>query len=80
MIWAKISRKVSCQRTHPPNDKATEFIAFEAPTFKLIGNSMVIGCLEVLAEAQTMAKKSGIGAEAAYDLVKGISISSRIPH
>ncbi|KIM88933.1 hypothetical protein PILCRDRAFT_85377 [Piloderma croceum F 1598] len=45
-------------------------IAFEAPTFKLIGNSMVLGCLEVLAEAQTMSKKSGLGAEAAYDLVK----------
>ncbi|KAF5385352.1 hypothetical protein D9615_001209 [Tricholomella constricta] len=32
----------------------------KAPTFKLIGNSMILGTLEVLAEAYTLAEKSGI--------------------
>lgn len=42
-----------------------------APTFKLIGNSMVMGMTEVMAEAFTLAEKAGIGADMAYGIVKG---------
>lgn len=42
-----------------------------APTFKLIGNSVILGCMEVLAEAMTMGEKSGIGQELVYEYVKG---------
>lgn len=42
-----------------------------APTFKLIGNSMILGTLEVLAEAYTLAEKSGIDAENVHNLVQG---------
>lgn len=45
---------------------------FAAPTFKLIGNSMILGSLEILAEAYTLGEKSGIGAENVHDLVKGL--------
>ncbi|KAF8899114.1 NAD-P-binding protein [Infundibulicybe gibba] len=44
----------------------------KAPTFKLIGNSMILGSLEILAEAYTLAEKSGIGAENVHDLVKEV--------
>jgi 3-hydroxyisobutyrate dehydrogenase-like beta-hydroxyacid dehydrogenase len=44
----------------------------KAPTLKLIGNSIILGCVEVLAEAQTLAEKSGIGAEAVHNFVKDI--------
>ncbi|RDB28753.1 putative oxidoreductase YfjR [Hypsizygus marmoreus] len=44
----------------------------KAPTFKLIGNSMILGTLEILAEAFTLAEKSGIGAENVHNLVKEI--------
>jgi len=49
------------------------FIGFVAHTFKLIGNSMILGLMEVLAETQTLAEKAGIGAEAAQNFVKGTS-------
>jgi hypothetical protein len=42
-----------------------------APTFKLIGNSMVLGSLELIAEAYTIAEKSGIGQELVYEYIKG---------
>ncbi|CCL98158.1 uncharacterized protein FIBRA_00152 [Fibroporia radiculosa] len=42
----------------------------KAPTFKLIGNSMILGTLEILAEAFTLADKAGIGSAQAYELVK----------
>ncbi|KAJ8518777.1 hypothetical protein ONZ45_g4213 [Pleurotus djamor] len=42
----------------------------KAPTFKLIGNSMILGSLEILAESFTLAEKSGIGSQAVLDLVK----------
>ncbi|EPQ60237.1 NAD P-binding protein [Gloeophyllum trabeum ATCC 11539] len=42
----------------------------KACTFKLIGNSMIMGMLEVMAESFTMAEKSGVGAETAYNLIK----------
>jgi 3-hydroxyisobutyrate dehydrogenase-like beta-hydroxyacid dehydrogenase len=32
---------------------------------------MILGCLEVMAESLTLAEKSGIGAEAATQLIKG---------
>ncbi|KAG6873850.1 hypothetical protein C0995_010462 [Termitomyces sp. Mi166 len=43
----------------------------KAPTFKLIGNSMILGTLEVLAEAYTLAEKSGIDAENVHNFVQG---------
>jgi len=42
----------------------------KAPTFKLIANSMILGCMEVLAEAQTLSEKAGIGAEAVCNFVQ----------
>ncbi|KAI0931630.1 hypothetical protein AcV7_001037 [Taiwanofungus camphoratus] len=42
----------------------------KAPTFKLIGNSMILGTLEILAEAFTLSEKAGIGAPQLYDLIK----------
>jgi 3-hydroxyisobutyrate dehydrogenase-like beta-hydroxyacid dehydrogenase len=32
---------------------------------------MILGCMEVLAEAQTLSEQTGIGAEAVNNLVKG---------
>ncbi|KAG6868487.1 hypothetical protein C0993_002025 [Termitomyces sp. T159_Od127] len=48
----------------------------KAPTFKLIGNSMILGTLEVLAEAYTLAEKSGIDAENVHNLVQGEQLDS----
>ncbi|EED80831.1 predicted protein [Postia placenta Mad-698-R] len=42
----------------------------KAPTFKLIGNSMILGSLEILAEAFTLSEKTGISASQTYELVK----------
>lgn len=39
---------------------------------KLIGNSMILGTLEILAESYTLAEKSGIAASEVHDLVRGI--------
>jgi len=44
----------------------------KAPTFKLIGNSTILGCMETLAEAQTLSEKAGIGAQAVHDLIKDL--------
>ncbi|THG95470.1 hypothetical protein EW026_g6190 [Hermanssonia centrifuga] len=44
----------------------------KAPTFKLIGNSLLLGSLEVLAESFTLAEKSGIQASQVQNLVKDI--------
>ncbi|KAG8724726.1 hypothetical protein FRC09_015199 [Ceratobasidium sp. 395] len=35
----------------------------KAASMKLIGNSFILGCLELIAETQTLADKSGVGAE-----------------
>ncbi|KAG5352440.1 hypothetical protein C0989_002342 [Termitomyces sp. Mn162] len=58
-----------------------------APTFKLIGNSMILGTLEVLAEAYTLAEKSGIDAENVHNFVQDmlpapgtIAYSDKIAH
>lgn len=42
----------------------------KAPTFKLIGNSIILGSLEVLAEAFTMGEKSNIGQDMVYQFIK----------
>ncbi|TFY73606.1 hypothetical protein EWM64_g10407 [Hericium alpestre] len=42
----------------------------KAPTFKLIGNSLVLGVLELLAEAFTLAEKTGVGEELVQEYVK----------
>ncbi|KAJ7157295.1 NAD-P-binding protein [Mycena filopes] len=44
----------------------------KASTFKLIGNSMILGTLEILAESYTLAEKSGIAASEIHGLVKDI--------
>jgi len=43
----------------------------QAPTFKLIGNSLVLGSMELIAEAYTIAEKSGIGQDLVYEYIKG---------
>ncbi|KAJ8488738.1 hypothetical protein ONZ45_g13848 [Pleurotus djamor] len=50
----------------------------KAPTFKLIGNSMILGSLEILAESFTLAEKSGIGSQAVLDLVKGMTMALQL--
>jgi 3-hydroxyisobutyrate dehydrogenase-like beta-hydroxyacid dehydrogenase len=37
---------------------------------KLIGNSMILGMMEVMAESFTLAEKAGIGADRTVDIVK----------
>ncbi|KAF8846141.1 NAD-P-binding protein [Paxillus ammoniavirescens] len=44
----------------------------KAPTLKLIGNGMIMGANEILAETLTLGEKSGIGAQTVYGLVKEI--------
>ncbi|KAF9225572.1 NAD(P)-binding protein [Gyrodon lividus] len=44
----------------------------KAPTLKLIGNGMIMGASELLAETLTLGDKSGIGAQTVYGLVKEI--------
>lgn len=41
-----------------------------APTFKLLGNSMILGSLELIAEVFALSEKAGIGAPMAYSLMK----------
>lgn len=33
---------------------------------------MILGCMEVIAEGQTLSEKSGIGADALHGLLKGM--------
>jgi len=42
----------------------------KAPTLKLIGNSMILGVIELLAEAQTLAAKTGIAPAQVHQLVQ----------
>ncbi|KAJ8084540.1 hypothetical protein PM082_003313 [Marasmius tenuissimus] len=44
----------------------------KGPTFKLIGNSMILGTLEVLSEAYTLGEKAGINSELIHNLVQEI--------
>ncbi|KAI0316930.1 NAD-P-binding protein [Amylostereum chailletii] len=41
-----------------------------APTFKLIGNGMILGSMELVAEAYTVAEKAGIDQEIVYQYIK----------
>ncbi|KAI0778847.1 NAD-P-binding protein [Trametes elegans] len=44
----------------------------KAPTFKLIGNSLILGSLELLAEVFTLSEKAGIGAGLVHQFIKDI--------
>jgi len=35
----------------------------QAPTFKLIGTSLIYGSIELIGESMVLAEKSGVGAE-----------------
>jgi len=48
---------------------------FIAPTLKLIGNSMLLGCLEILAESYTLAEKAGIADKDVQHIVEGPVLS-----
>ena len=43
-----------------------------APTFKLIGNAMILGSLELIAEVYTLSEKAGIGAASVHQFIKDI--------
>jgi len=47
----------------------------QAPTFKLIGNSLILGSIELISEAYTVAEKSGIGQDLVYEFIKGMGSS-----
>jgi len=40
------------------------------PALKLIGNSLILGNIELLAETMTLADKSGVGASAYFEVIK----------
>jgi len=42
----------------------------KAPTLKLLGNSIILGCIEVIAEAITMGEKAGIEPESVVQTIK----------
>jgi 3-hydroxyisobutyrate dehydrogenase-like beta-hydroxyacid dehydrogenase len=42
-----------------------------APTFKIIGNSLILGSMELIAEAYTISEKTGVGQELVYEFIKG---------
>ncbi|RDX46769.1 NAD(P)-binding protein [Lentinus brumalis] len=44
----------------------------KAPTFKLIGNAMILGSLELIAEVFTLSEKAGIGAPLVHQFIKDI--------
>ncbi|KAI6120689.1 NAD(P)-binding protein [Pisolithus croceorrhizus] len=44
----------------------------KAPTLKLIGNGLIMGANELLAETLTLGEKSGIGAQTVHNLVREI--------
>ncbi|KAG6335090.1 hypothetical protein ID866_3999 [Astraeus odoratus] len=44
----------------------------KAPTLKLIGNGLIMGANELLAETLTLGEKSGIGSQTVYNVVKEI--------
>lgn len=54
-----------------PSDPAHTFLAL---TYKLMANSMILGTIEILAEALTFGEKTGIGSDRVYDLVQGIFV------
>ncbi|KAF8324060.1 NAD(P)-binding protein [Clavulina sp. PMI_390] len=50
----------------------------KAAKLKIIGNSMILGQIELLAEAMTLADKSEVGAANLYDVIKGKYLAARI--
>lgn len=42
-----------------------------APTLKLIGNSLILGCIEVMAESITMGEKANIDTDVVLGVIKG---------
>ncbi|KAL7285048.1 hypothetical protein ACG7TL_000139 [Trametes sanguinea] len=44
----------------------------KAPTFKLVGNSLILGSLELLAEVFTLSEKAGIGAPLVHQFIKEV--------
>lgn len=51
---------------------AMQRLSRTAPTFKLIGNSLILGSLEILAESFTLGEKSGISSDLVQTLVKDL--------
>ncbi|KAG8931862.1 hypothetical protein FRC01_000694 [Tulasnella sp. 417] len=49
----------------------------KAAAFKLLGNSFIVGTLELLAETHTFAEKIGVGSQAFHDLLGGTSATVR---
>jgi 3-hydroxyisobutyrate dehydrogenase-like beta-hydroxyacid dehydrogenase len=43
-----------------------------APTLKLVGNSLLLGMLEVFSESFTLAEKSGIDSKDVVNIIKGM--------
>lgn len=39
---------------------------------KLIGNSLILGCMEVMAESITLGEKTGVGASAVHGLIQDL--------
>lgn len=50
-----------------------------ASAFKLLGNSCVLGIIELLAESMTLAEKTGVGADLLYEFVKEFLREHTIP-
>ncbi|KAI0658476.1 NAD-P-binding protein [Cubamyces menziesii] len=44
----------------------------KAPTFKLVGNSLILGSIELLAEVFTLSEKAGIGASLVHQFIKEV--------
>ncbi|KAL7417916.1 6-phosphogluconate dehydrogenase [Mrakia frigida] len=44
----------------------------KAAAFKLVGNSLIIGVIELLAETMTLAEQSGVGQDKLYELIKDV--------
>lgn len=42
----------------------------KAPTFKLIGNSLILGSIELIAESMTLAEKSGCGSDKLFEFIQ----------
>lgn len=45
----------------------------KAASFKLVGNSLILGVIELLAETMTLAEQTGVGQENLYKLIQGQS-------
>lgn len=70
VIWRKVG-----VLQHSTGDYDNAYIVLTiltASTFKLIGNSLILGTLEVLAEVFTLGEKSGIPTSQVYGLIKEI--------